>query len=40
MIKKVQGVNVQLEYEEINRYDKYVLYQVYKIVERQTYTAL
>ena len=40
MEKLVQGTKVELEYEEINRYDKYVLYQVYKIIERATYTAL
>lgn len=34
MIKSINGMKVQLEYEEINKYDKYILYQVYKIVER------
>lgn len=40
MIKLVHGTKVRLDYKEINRYDKYVLYQVYKLVERQPYTAL
>lgn len=40
MIKSINGMKVQLDYKEINRYDKYILYQVYKIVERRTYTSL
>ena len=40
MGQRVQCTKVELEYEEINRYDKYVLYQVYKIIERQPHTSL
>ena len=40
MIKSINGMKVLLDYKEIKRYDKFILYQVYKIVERKTYSSL